>query len=230
MQFPFKIKSEKVLDSYSLEELQKGVVICVDKPLEWTSFQVVNKIKYFIKKKFSIKKIKIGHAGTLDPLASGLLIICIGKATKQIESFQMLPKVYSGIIQLGATTPSFDLETAIDQRFSTDHIDSKAIDSIRSEYLGYISQVPPLYSALKVNGQRAYKIARKGEEVNLASREIQIHNIDLTYSKYLQQLSFVVKCSKGTYIRSLANDIGKSLNSGGHLIELKRESIGDYSI
>ena len=230
MPFPFNIKSDKPLEDYTLDELQNGVVILVDKPLEWTSFQVVNKLKYFFKRKFSIKKIKIGHAGTLDPLATGLLVICIGKATKQIESFQSLTKVYSGTIQLGGTTSSYDLETEIDQSYPTDHIKLEDIVAAQKAFSGTITQIPPIYSALKVDGQRAYKKARKGEDVKILPRNVEIHTLELKFDEANKQIAFLVECSKGTYIRTLAYDIGKFLKSGSYLSELRRNSIGHFNI
>lgn len=228
MQFPFKIKSDKAVDEYSLEEFQKGVILTVDKPLEWTSFQIVNKIKQSIRKKFKLKKIKIGHAGTLDPLATGLLIICIGKATKQIETFQNLQKTYSGTIQLGATTPSFDLETEINANFPTGHITRALIEKTSANFLGEIIQYPPIHSAVKINGIRAYKKARKGQDIKTRPRQVIIHQLTLQFNSDAMTIDFNVTCSKGTYIRSLANDLGTALTSGGHLTRLRREAIGKY--
>ncbi len=208
---------------------RKGEILLVDKPLEWTSFDVVNKLRYPLKKKYSIKRLKVGHAGTLDPLATGLLVICTGRKTKEITSFINDVKVYSGIIQLGATTPSYDLETAINDTFETAHITQELIDEVKLQFLGEIDQVPPIFSAKKVNGKRAYNAARKGEEFELKSNKITIFELELTL-KDNHEVHFFVKSSKGTYIRSLAHDIGKALNSGGHLTKLRREASGAFDI
>lgn len=206
-----------------------GEVLLVNKPLKWTSFDVVNKLRYEMKQKLGIKKIKVGHAGTLDPLADGLLIICTGKKTKEIESFMGLEKAYSGTITLGATTPSYDLETEIDNRFPIDNLNLEevqtAIDSMKGEY----DQYPPIFSAKKVNGKKAYDLARAGEEVELKSKRISINQFDIT-SLNLPELKFFIKCSKGTYIRSIAYDLGVKINNGGHLSSLRREAIGEYNL
>jgi tRNA pseudouridine55 synthase len=208
-----------------IETYQAGQVFLIDKPLHWTSFDAVNKLKHA----FKPHKIKIGHAGTLDPLATGLLVICVGKKTKEIEQFQAQTKVYTGKIKLGATTPSFDLETEVDATFPTAHITPEKIEEARKTFLGLISQVPPVFSAIKVGGKRAYESARKGETLELKSREIKIDEFELDTSNF-PEIGFRVVCSKGTYIRSLARDLGTALESGGHLIELRREKIGNFDV
>ena len=214
---------------FTKEAFLAGQVILINKPLNWTSFQVVNKVRWLIKKNIKVKKIKVGHAGTLDPLATGLLILCCGKMTKEIEGFQGQEKTYSGTFQLGATTPSYDLETPIDQTFAIDHITPTLIEKSRQQFMGEIDQYPPVFSALKKEGKRLYEYARKGEEVDLPKRKVKISafSLDPTMSP---ALSFKVSCSKGTYIRSLAHDFGKSLNSGAHLSSLCRDRIGDFHL
>ena len=207
---------------------RQGEVVIVDKPLHWTSFDVVNKLRYPLKKKYNIKRFKVGHAGTLDPLATGLLVICTGKMTKEINGFVLDSKEYTGTIQLGATTPSYDLETEIDATFPTEHIHQDLVNQIIPQFSGTIKQVPPIYSAKKVDGQRAYDLARKGIEVELKENEITIIDLELKLVDN-NQITFKVNCGKGTYIRSLANDIGKALNSGGHLIELRRTRSGNFT-
>lgn len=206
-----------------------GKVFLVDKPADWTSFDVVNKIRFAIKKSFGIKKIKVGHAGTLDPMATGLLIICTGKMTKQIQIFQDLEKTYTGSIRLGATTPSYDRETEIDQNYSWDHISQHQIHKIVSQFLGCIKQRPPAYSAIKREGVRSYKLARKGAFVEMKEREVTIHSIQVT-DVNLPDIFFEVTCSKGTYIRSLAYDLGIALDSGAYLASLVRKKIGNYKL
>lgn len=206
-----------------------GEVLLVDKPLDWTSFQVVNKLRYPLKKLYNKKKFKVGHAGTLDPLATGLLVICTGKMTKSINGFVQDAKEYTGIIKLGATTPSFDLETEIDQTFSTEHITAEMVEGARQQFLGEQEQTPPIYSAKQIDGKRAYEYARAGEEVKMRIALITIHNLELEL-KANAELHFKVNCSKGTYIRSLANDIGKALSSGGHLTELRRTQSGAFNV
>lgn len=212
-----------------LNEFLNGKILLIDKPLNWTSFQVVNKVKWKILKRFKIKKIKVGHAGTLDPLATGLLIICTGKATKQIPEIQAATKTYTGTITLGATTSSYDLETPVNQFFPTQHITPELVQKIIPKFTGEIQQTPPVFSALKKDGKRLYEFAREGQEVEVPVRKIRIENLVLNTEK-LPLLPFEVSCSKGTYIRSLANDIGKELGSGGHLSELRRTKIGDFSV
>jgi len=208
---------------------QTGEIILIDKELKWTSFDVVSKLRNSIKKKLDIKKIKVGHAGTLDPLATGLLIICTGKMTKNIENFSKLNKTYTGKITLGSTTPSYDLETKPNVHYPIEHIDENMIINTAKKFEGKIFQKPPIFSAVKKNGVRLYKLARKGMDVNIKKREIIINNFTIN-SINLPEIEFTVTCSKGTYIRSLANDFGKELNSGAHLSELRRTSIGDYLI
>ncbi len=207
----------------------KGELILIDKDINWTSFDVVSKIRNFIKKKFNLKKIKVGHAGTLDPLATGLLIICYGKMTKEIDSFIGLDKSYSGKMIVGSSTPSYDLETKPNVFYQTDHINEKLIYEKADEFIGEIMQKPPIFSAVKKNGVRSYKLARKGEKVNLDKRKIAIKDFKITEINF-PELSFEVNCSKGTYIRSLINDFGKALKSGAHLTELRRTKIGEFSV
>ena len=207
----------------------KGELILIDKDINWTSFDVVNKVRNFIKKKFNLKKIKVGHAGTLDPLATGLLIICYGKMTKEIDSFVGLDKSYSGKMIIGSSTPSYDLETKPNIFYKTDHINEKLIYEKAEEYIGEIMQKPPIFSAVKKNGVRSYKLARKGKQVNLEKRKITIRDFKITEINF-PELSFEVDCSKGTYIRSLINDFGKALKSGAHLTELRRTKIGEFSV
>lgn len=213
----------------TVEDFLHGQVLLIDKPLEWTSFQAVNKIRWHIKKKFGLKKIKVGHAGTLDPLATGLLIICTGKETKNIATYQGLVKEYTGTFTLGSTTPSYDLETAIDKTYPTEHITEEILTKATRNFIGEINQKPPLFSAIKKDGKRMYELARKGETVEIDSRKISISEFNLTTIK-MPQIDFQVVCSKGTYIRSLANDFGKVLNSGAHLSALRRTKIGEFSI
>lgn len=208
-----------------IEEFQAGQVLLVDKPYTWTSFDVVNKIRYA----FKPHKIKVGHAGTLDPLATGLLVICVGKKTKEIDLYQAQVKEYTGKFLVGATTPSFDLETEPDAEYPTGHITPERIEEARKSFLGTIHQVPPVYSAIKVDGKRAYESARKGQDLELKSREVQIETFELDTSAF-PEISFRVVCSKGTYIRSLARDLGVALNSGAHLTALRRERIGDFNV
>lgn len=206
-----------------------GEVLLVHKPLNWTSFDVVNKLRYTLKTKLGIKKIKVGHAGTLDPLADGLLIICTGKKTKSIDKFMVLEKVYSGTITFGATTPSYDLETEIDQEFPIDHITEEMLVQAAKDLTGEYDQYPPIFSAKKHEGQRAYDLARAGERPELKPKKINIAQFDLTEFN-LPKVNFYVRCSKGTYIRSLAHDIGQKLKSGAHLSSLRREAIGQFDL
>jgi tRNA pseudouridine55 synthase len=206
-----------------------GEMLLVDKPLEWTSFDVVNSLRYFICKAYHIKKLKVGHAGTLDPMATGLLIICTGKMTKQINSFQGLDKVYVGQMCLGATTPSYDKETEPDRQFDIAHLDINTLKEKSRLFLGEIDQIPPLYSAIKIKGERAYKLARKKETVELNARKVTIHQFDILNYK-APNAEFYVKCSKGTYVRSLVRDFGESLNNGAYLTALKRTQIGEHSL
>ena len=212
------------------EDYLEGQILLIDKPLKWSSFQAVNKLKYILKRKYNLpKKFKIGHAGTLDPLATGLLIVCTGKFTKRITDIQAQAKEYTGTITVGATTPSYDLETEVDATFSTEHITAGLIRTAIQQFLGEIDQKPPVFSAIKKDGKRLYEHARAGEEVEIAFRKTTIHEFEITRIA-LPEIDFRVKCSKGTYIRSLAFDFGKALNSGAHLSVLRRTKIGDFSV
>ncbi len=234
-----------------------GALLLVDKPLAWTSFDVVNKIRYYLKRRLKLKKLKVGHAGTLDPLATGLLVICVGNYTKRIDEFQGMPKGYTGTITFGATTPSFDLEKAVDATFPTEHLTEELLQAARHAFVGDIVQVPPIFSAVKVDGKRLYKNARTGEEVEVPERSVHVESFELgplrpvaagrtemvvAYDKggapimlhpdYAAglQCDFEVACSKGTYIRSLANDLGHAVGSGAYLSSLRRTQIGDFSV
>jgi tRNA pseudouridine55 synthase len=207
----------------------KGEVLLIDKELGWTSFDAVKSIRGSLQKAHNVRRFKVGHAGTLDPLATGLLLICTGKATKIIDSLQAQEKVYTGSIYIGATTPSFDKETEIDKEFSTEHIDEKLIYETTKQFEGDIEQTPPIFSALKVEGKRAYKYARNNEDVKMKSRIINIQYFKITKIE-MPEVFFEVKCSKGTYIRSLARDFGFALGSGAYLSSLRRTFIGDFSV
>lgn len=213
----------------SKDDFLTGKVILINKPINWTSFQVVKRIRFLIKKKYNIKKIKVGHAGTLDPLATGLLVLCTGKYTKKIQEIQQKNKQYSGSITLGGTTPSYDLETEVNTNYQTNHITEDLIYKASLFFVGEINQKPPVFSALKKNGERMYKKARRGEEVVMKSRKITVHKFNILSINNLT-VNFEIKCSKGTYIRSIANDLGAKLNSGGYLSSLKRISVGDYNL
>lgn len=213
----------------TVDEFKEGQVLLIDKPLNWTSFQVVNKIRWSIRKKFDLRKIKVGHAGTLDPLATGLLILCTGKFTKKIETYQGQAKEYTGTITLGGTTPSYDLESEIDARFEYKHLTDIQIKETTLQFMGDIDQKPPIFSALKKDGKRLYEIARKGETVEIPFRKVRIDAFEITKID-LPNVDFRVVCSKGTYIRSLAYDFGRALGSGAHLSLLRRTKIGDYSV
>ncbi len=204
-------------------------IILIDKPLEWTSFDVVNKMRYALKHHYQVKKIKVGHAGTLDPLATGLLLICTGKGTKRAESLQGMPKQYTGTIKLGATTASFDAEEPEENIKTVDHITEKVVIETLNSFVGEQEQFPPHFSALKVDGQALYKWARKGVKKEIKSRKITFYNIELLKIK-LPFIYFCVDCSKGTYIRSFANDVGEKLGVGGYLHELRRTAIGEYKL
>lgn len=207
----------------------EGEILYIDKPLHWSSFDAVKRVRGMLVRRLKLKKIKVGHAGTLDPLATGVMIVCTGKATKRIDELQAHVKEYIATIALGATTPSFDLETEIDETFPTEHITRELVDEALSQFIGEIQQVPPAFSACKVDGKRAYKMARKGHEVELKPKLLVIDEIELL--EYSQtSITIRVVCSKGTYIRALARDIGKVLNSGGHLTALRRTRVGDVSI
>jgi len=235
----------------------EGALLLVDKPLAWTSFDVVNKIRYYLKRRLKLKKLKVGHAGTLDPLATGLLVVCVGNYTKRIDEFQGMPKAYTGTITFGATTPSFDLEKAVDATFPTEHLTEELLQEARQQFVGDILQVPPIFSAVKVAGKRLYKNARTGEEVEVPQRSVHVESFELgplhqvaagrtemvvAYDKggapimlhpdYAAglQCDFEVACSKGTYIRSLANDLGQAVGSGAYLSALQRTQIGDFSV
>lgn len=226
MEQALHILTKEIIETVNFQD---GTIVLVDKPKDWTSFDVVNKLRGQLKRALQVKKIKVGHSGTLDPMATGLLLICTGKYTKLLHTLQNENKTYSGRMVLGATTPSYDAESEINQTYPIDHITEADIHKAVSIFQGEIEQVPPMFSAIKVNGQPLYKRARKGESVELEPRKIRIDefsisNIDLPY------LEFEVACSKGTYIRSLANDFGRALNSGAYLDVLRRTRVGDYSI
>jgi len=209
------------------DEIKAGQVLLVDKPLEWTSFQAVAKIRYTLQKELGLKKLKVGHAGTLDPLATGLLIICVGKKTKEISAYMGQSKEYIAQITFGGTTPSYDLESEIDATFPTAHIDRAAIEAVLPQFTGDIQQYPPIFSAIKQGGVRIYEKARAGEQVIVEPRSITIHELEIL-SFENNVLSLRVLCGKGTYIRSLAHDLGKALSSGGHLSGLRRTKIGSF--
>ncbi len=208
---------------------KEGEILYINKPYKWTSFGAVNKVRYFLCQKQGVKKLKVGHAGTLDPLATGVMILCTGKATKRIEEFQYHTKEYVATLMLGATTPSFDLEHEIDATYPTDHITRELVEETLKRFVGTIEQVPPTFSACKVNGKRAYDLARKGREVELKPKTLVIDEIELL-SYDLPQITIRVVCSKGTYIRALARDIGEALHSGAHLTALERTRVGDVRL
>lgn len=210
---------------------QEGEIIGIDKPLHWTSFDVVGKMRWMLCQALGVKKLKVGHSGTLDPLATGVVVVCTGKKTKQIDALQQHVKEYVATLQLGATTPSYDLEKPIDHTYPTDHITSALIDQVLPTFLGEQWQVPPVFSAVKVDGKRAYELARKGEKVELKAKLLTIDEIEvLEFDATAMQLRIRVVCSKGTYIRALARDIGERLNSGAHLIALRRTRVGDIKV
>jgi tRNA pseudouridine55 synthase len=211
------------MDPNNVQTPEPARVLLIDKPLNWTSFDAVKKLKFAGKIK------KIGHAGTLDPLATGLLIICTGKMTKQIDSFQAQQKEYTGSFVLGKTTPSVDLETEFDAEFATDHISAEVLETARKEFLGEIEQYPPIYSAVKVNGKKLYELARKGKTAEIKSRIVTIAQFDIDTTQF-PEISFVITCSKGTYIRSLVRDFGEKCLSGAYLKSLRRTKIGDYNV
>ena len=216
-----------VLDSNT--DFLKGTALLIDKPVDWSSFDVVKKIRNLICHKLEVKKIKVGHAGTLDPLATGLMIVCTGKATKQIESYQGMPKEYEASFRLGQTTPSFDLETEVDHEYPTDHISPELVTQTIREFIGESDQVPPLFSAKRMGGKRAYEFARQGKEMELPPSRITIHEIEMMGFKD-NILRLRILCSKGTYIRAIARDLGASLDSGACLVELRRTAIGQFSV
>ena len=211
------------------EDYLAGQMVLIDKPLGWSSFDVVKKIKHLISKKYNLKKLKVGHAGTLDPLATGLLIVCTGKFTKRISEIQGQEKTYTGTITLGGTTPSYDLETEVDTNYKTSHITKELIHQTTKQFIGEIDQKPPIFSALKKGGERLYEKARRGEEIMIESRKIFVREFNIISIENLT-VAFEIKCSKGTYIRSIANDFGAALNSGGYLSSLCRTAIGDYQL
>ena len=211
------------------DDIQDGKMLLVDKPLTWTSFDVVKYIRKSLVSKFKIKRIKVGHAGTLDPLATGLLIICIGKQTKQISIYQNLSKTYTGKFKLGETTPSYDAETEVNKSFNYDHIKEKDIINLSQKFTGKLMQKPPIFSALKKNGKRMYEYARENKKIEIQEREINIYEFEIIKFRD-QYIEFKITCSKGTYIRSIANDFGKKLNSGSYLSELRRINIGEFSV
>ena len=210
-------------------KFKEGEVLYFNKPLGWTSFKVVGHARYHICRRMKVKKLKVGHAGTLDPLATGVMIVCTGKATKRIEEFQYHTKEYVATIQLGATTPSYDLEHEIDATYPTEHITRELVEETLKTFIGEIQQVPPAFSACMVNGKRAYDLARKGEEVELKPKLLVIDEIELLECN-LPEIKVRVVCSKGTYIRALARDIGEALNSGAHLTALERTRVGDVRL
>jgi tRNA pseudouridine55 synthase len=212
-----------------LTEFAQGSTILVDKPLNWTSFDAVNKLRWYLRKRLGVKKLKVGHAGTLDPLATGLLIICIGKHTKLIDGLMADAKTYTGTILLGKTTPSYDLETEYNAEFPTEHITPEQLEEVRQSFLGTQQQVPPIFSAKQVDGKRAYDLARSGKEFGLKSNTIEVRDFRIDASRF-PEVDFEITCSKGTYIRSVAHDFGKKLGSGGTLIALRRTASGDNRI
>ena len=218
------------LNAHTIQQLKtEGGVFLIDKPLNWTSFDVVNKLRYILKKKTGEKNLKVGHAGTLDPLATGLLIVCVGKMTKQIDTFMDTTKGYAGTLVLGATRPSYDMETEIDQTFPTNHLNATLFETARQQFLGEIQQYPPVFSAIKVGGRPLYESARQGIEVKVEPRRVRIDRFEITPMNE-NTLSFVVACSKGTYIRSLAYDFGKACDSGAYLSSLQRTASGHFEL
>lgn len=213
----------------TLMNFQEGEILAFDKPYRWTSFDVVGKIRWLLCRKIGIKKLKVGHAGTLDPLATGVLVVCTGKATKRIDEFQFGVKEYVATLRLGATTPSFDLEKEIDATYPTDHITRELVETTLQKFKGTIEQIPPSFSACKVDGKRAYEIARKGGDVELKPKTLVIDEIELMDCS-LPYITIRVVCSKGTYIRALARDIGQALDSGAHLTALRRTRVGDIRV
>ena len=209
----------------------EGEILAFDKPYKWTSFDVVGKVRWMLCRKLGIKRLKVGHTGTLDPLATGVVVVCTGKKTKIIDELQKHTKEYVATLQLGATTPSYDLEKPVDATYPTEHITRSLIDSVMPRFIGEIWQVPPTFSAVKVDGKRAYAYARKGEEIELKPKLLVIDELEIvSYDDDKKQLTFRVVCSKGTYIRALARDIGKALHSGAHLIALRRTRVGDIRV
>lgn len=214
---------------FTKAEIEAGQLFLIDKPLTWTSFDVVNKMRYALRKAYGFRKLKVGHAGTLDPLATGLLLIAVGRKTKTINDLMGMDKTYTGEIFVGATRPSYDMETEVDHEFPTDHIDANLIEEVGQKFLGEIDQIPPIFSAIKKDGKKAYESAREGTDIKMEARKVRIQSLSLD-SENFPVLTFEVSCSKGTYIRSLAHDIGQSLGSGAYLQSLRRTAIGDYSV
>ena len=210
-------------------DIQDGLTILVDKPYKWTSFDVVNKIRWNLKRSLGLKNVKVGHAGTLDPLATGLLVLCLGKHTKLIEGLTNDTKTYTGTFLIGKTTPSFDLETEYNQTFETAHIDAALLEKVRASFMGVQLQTPPIYSAKQVDGKRAYDFARAGKEVELKQSQIEITDFQIDTSRF-PEIDFKISCSKGTYIRSIASDFGQRLDSGATLIALRRTQSGQFAI
>ena len=220
---------KKDYSQLTVEDFQEGQLLLIDKPLTWTSFDAVKKIRYSIRKKFNLKKIKVGHAGTLDPLATGLLIICTGRFTKKIAELTLQEKTYTGTFTIGATTPSFDLETGLENEIPTDHITPSDVEKVAEQMTGKQEQIPPVFSAKKVDGKRAYESARKGKDVELKAQPIDIKRFEVNCEK-LPLVQFTIECSKGTYIRSIARDLGEKLGTGAHLSALRREAIGNFQV
>ena len=213
----------------SKKSIEEGEIFLIDKPLKYSSFHIVKELRGFLKNKFKLDKLKVGHAGTLDPLATGLLIICTGRTTKKISDFQNLDKEYIGTMSIGSTTPSYDLETNIDKTFPIDHINEKLLNNAKKKFLGTTDQFPPIFSAVKKNGKRLYEYAREGKEIDIKSKKVTVNKFDLNRIS-MPEIEFEINCSKGTYIRSLINDFGKELKSGAHLTSLRRTKIGSNSI
>ncbi len=210
-------------------DFRKGEILAFDKPYGWTSFGLVAKVRWLVCRKLGVKKLKVGHAGTLDPLATGVLLVCTGRATKRIEELQAHTKEYVATLRLGATTPSFDLEKPVDAEYPTEHITREMVEEVLARFVGIIEQVPPVFSACKVNGNRAYDLARKGEEVELKAKTLVIDEMELLRCE-LPEIDIRVVCSKGTYIRALARDIGQALQSGAHLTALRRTRVGECRV
>lgn len=226
---PSLIKNKYMEDPLPSRSFIEGTCLLVDKPYGWTSFDVVNKIRIGLKHNLGLKNIKVGHAGTLDPMATGLLIICSGKSTKKLTDYQGLPKEYTGTMRLGTTTPSYDADTEPDAFFPTEHITADMLEAARQQFLGNIEQLPPMFSAIKVDGQPLYKKARQGITVEISPRPVTIFEFEFTRVA-LPEIDFRVKCSKGTYIRSLAHDFGQAVRSGAHLSALRRTKVGDFDL
>ncbi|MEJ6693898.1 MAG: tRNA pseudouridine(55) synthase TruB [Saprospiraceae bacterium] len=226
------LQQDKIISSSHLPmdfDLRSGAMILIDKPKGWTSFDVVNKVRHTIRHHLKIKKFKVGHSGTLDPMATGLLLLCIGKYTKLLHDLTSVNKSYSGSIKLGATTPSYDAESDEDQCFPTDHITDEMLTIAAQSFAGGYAQIPPIFSAIKVDGQALYKLARRGETIELKPRDVMIHSFDL-HPMENNNVDFFCACGKGTYIRSLAFDLGKRVDSGGYLTALRRETVEEYNV